>query len=57
MAVAKKKAPAKKKKSPTAKKICRAVIKQEGVNQKTGRLKAGYKYKKGGGVVKVKAKK
>jgi hypothetical protein len=56
MATAKKAAP-KRKKSPSAKKICRSVIKQEGVNQRTGKLKTGYKYKKGGGVVKVKAKK
>ena len=52
---AKKKIPAKK--STTAKKMCRKVIKQEGINQMTGRLKAGYKYKKGGGVVKVTPKK
>lgn len=52
---AKKKTPAKK--STTAKKMCRKVIKQEGINQTTGRLKAGYKYKKGGGVVKVTPKK
>ena len=45
-----------KKKKATLKKVCRSVIKQEGVNQRTGKLKAGYKYKKGGGVVKVTAK-
>ena len=42
MAVAKKK-----KKSVSAKKICRKVIKQEGINQTTGRLKKGYKYVNG----------
>lgn len=53
---AKKKAPAKKKSAGSAKKLCRKIIKQEGVNSK-GQLKPGYKYAKGGRVVKAKAKK
>ena len=60
MATAKKTATKKKtatRKTTTAKKMCRKIIKQEGINQTTGRLKAGYKYKKGGGVVKVTPKK
>ena len=58
MATAKKATPAKKKrKKPTLKSVCRKVVKKEGINQRTGQLKPGYKYKKGGGVVKVKAKK
>ncbi|MGQ2982134.1 MAG: hypothetical protein ACT6R1_01515 [Flavobacterium sp.] len=56
MATTKKKAPAKRKK-PTLKKVCRSVVKQEGVNKTTGQLKKGYKYAKGGRVVKAKAKK
>lgn len=39
----------------TLKKVCRTVIKTEGVKT-DGTLKKGYKYKKGGGVVKVKLK-
>jgi len=47
-----------KKKKPSTAKFCRKVVgKQEGINKTTGKLKSGYKYKKGGGVVKVKAKK
>lgn len=49
-----KKATAKKK--PTLKKVCRKVIKREGVKT-DGTLKKGYKYVKGGRVVKVKAAK
>jgi len=47
-----------KKKKPSTSKFCRKVVgNQEGINKTTGKLKSGYKYKKGGGVVKVKAKK
>lgn len=41
----------------TAKKLCSKVVKSEGINSRTGQLKRGYKYKKGGGVVKAKTKK
>ena len=51
MATIKKKAPAKKKVT-TAKKLCSKVIKREGVKS-NGTLKKGYKYKKGGKVVKA----
>lgn len=54
MATTKKKPGAKKKKA-SVKKACRSLIRQEGVKQ-NGQLKKGYKYKKGGGVVKAKAK-
>jgi len=49
-----KKKPAKKK-SMTAKKLCSKVIKKEGLKA-DGTLKAGYKYLKGGRIVKVKPK-
>lgn len=60
MATTKKKAPAKKaaakKKTPTtAKKLCSKVIKREGVKS-NGQLKKGYKYAKGGRVVKARLK-
>ncbi|MXN90139.1 hypothetical protein GR160_02785 [Flavobacterium sp. Sd200] len=55
--MATKKTGTKRKKSPSAKKMCRKVVKTEGINQRTGQLKPGYKYKKGGAVVKAKAKK
>ena len=42
------------KKKTTLKKVCRKVVKQEGVKA-DGPLKKGYRYKKGGGVVKAKA--
>lgn len=45
-----------KKKKASVKKACRTLIKQEGVKA-NGQLKKGYKYKKGGSVVKAKAKK
>jgi hypothetical protein len=57
MATKRKKAPAKKKKKPTLSSVCRKVSKQEGINKATGQLKKGYKYKKGGQVVKVTSKK
>ncbi|RDI07033.1 hypothetical protein [Flavobacterium sp. AG291] len=53
MATAKRKAPAKRKTATTAKKLCSKVIKREGVKS-NGQLKKGYKYAKGGRVVKVK---
>jgi hypothetical protein len=46
----------KKKKSMSAKKLCSPVIKREGV-KKDGTLKKGYKYVKGGRVVKAKTAK
>lgn len=48
----KKKTPAKSKKA-SVKKACRTLIKQEGVKA-NGTLKKGYKYVKGGKVVKAK---
>jgi len=53
MATTKKKAPAKRKKATTAKKLCSKVIKREGVKS-NGQLKKGYKYVTGGRVVKAK---
>jgi hypothetical protein len=44
-----------KKKSVTAKKLCSKVIRKEGVKV-DGTLKKGFKYLKGGRVVKAKAK-
>jgi len=44
------------KKKPTLKKVCRKVIKTEGVKA-NGQLKKGFKYAKGGRVVKAKAAK
>lgn len=58
MATIKKKSPAKKKtattkkKVTTAKKLCSKVIKREGVKS-DGTLKKGYKYQKGGKVIKA----
>lgn len=49
-----KKAPAKRKSATTAKKLCSKVIRREGVKA-DGTLKKGYKYAKGGRVVKAKA--
>jgi len=40
------------KKRVSATKMCRTIIKQEGINSVTGRLKKGYKYENGK-VVKV----
>lgn len=51
-----KKTKTKKKKSISAKKMCSRVIVREGV-KKDGTLKKGYRYVKGGRVVKAKAKK
>ena len=51
-----KKTKTKKKKGITAKKLCSRVIAREGV-KKDGTLKKGYRYVKGGRVVKAKAKK
>jgi len=56
MATTKRKAPAKKKKTTTAKKLCSKVIKRDGVKA-NGQLKKGYRYAAGGRVVKAKAKK
>jgi len=57
MATAKKATTARKrKKTTTLKKVCRKVVKQEGINATTGKLKKGYKYKNGK-PVKVKPKK
>jgi len=47
----------KRKKTVSAKKLCSKVIKREGINQRTGQLKPGHKYLKGGRIVKVKSKK
>lgn len=46
----------KKRKTITAKKMCNKVIKREGVKS-DGTLKKGYRYKKGGIIVKAKSKK
>ena len=51
-----KKAKAKKKKSITAKKMCSRIIQREGV-KKDGTLKKGFRYAKGGKIVKAKSKK
>jgi hypothetical protein len=51
-----KKTKAKAKKRISAKKLCSRVIVREGV-KKDGTLKKGYRYVKGGRVVKAKAKK
>lgn len=57
MATAKKATTAKpRKKKASVKKACRTLIKQEGVKA-NGQLKKGYKYAKGGRVVKAKAAK
>ncbi len=46
---------AKSKAPKTAKKLCSSVIKREGVKQ-NGTLKKGYRYAKGGRVIKAKTK-
>ena len=51
-----KKAKAKSKKRISAKKLCSGIITREGV-KKDGTLKKGYRYVKGGRVVKAKTKK
>lgn len=52
----KKKTPAAKKKSPTIKKVCSRVISREGITRE-GKLKPGYRWRKGGGsAIKVKPK-
>lgn len=51
-----KKTKTKKKKSITAKKMCSSIIAREGV-KKDGTLKKGYRYVKGGRVIKAKPKK
>ena len=50
-----KKTKTKGKKRISAKKLCSSVIKREGV-KKDGTLKKGYKYAKGGKIVKTKTK-
>ena len=55
MPVAKKSTKKAAKKKPTLKKVCRKVIKTPGV-KRDGTLMKGYKYVKGGRVVKVKPK-
>ncbi|WP_395043173.1 hypothetical protein [Flavobacterium sp.] len=49
-------ATAKKKSGMTAKKLCSSVIVKDGL-KKDGTLKKGFKYAKGGKIVKAKAKK
>lgn len=44
----------KKKAQMSARKLCRKIIPQEGVNLKTGQLKKGFRWKKGGGVIRTK---
>ncbi|WP_309612679.1 hypothetical protein [Flavobacterium sp.] len=51
-----KKTKTKKKKSITAKKMCSRVIQREGV-KRDGTLKKGFRYAKGGKIVKAKPKK
>ena len=51
-----KKSKSKGKKRISAKRLCSSVIKREGV-KRDGTLKKGYRYAKGGRVVKAKAKK
>lgn len=50
-----KKTPVKRKKTVTAKKLCSSIIVKDGL-KKDGTLKKGYKYAKGGKIVKAKAK-
>ncbi|CCG53566.1 Hypothetical protein KQS_08135 [Flavobacterium indicum GPTSA100-9 = DSM 17447] len=56
MVAKKTKSKSKKKKTISAKKMCSRIIQREGV-KKDGTLKKGYRYVKGGRVVKAKAKK